>query len=215
MRKTPEHRRDVVASFCDDCVWTSSVRTHFAVLYESGEQRHKLLGEAAKTFFGDLNAILIEYILLQQCKLTDPASSGIGKDNLTTNYILTLDWGHETRRILMKENERLMRFREKLVDARRKLVAHLDLKARLTLASLGSFTEEEERSFWVSLQRFVDAAHSEAIGGPFEIDAAMPDGDAASLIQCLVDVIDYDDMFKEQPGLLRQRIEVKRRYEYA
>jgi len=147
-----EHRSEVVTAFCQECVWARSVRTHFAVLFESGARRHKLLAEVAKTFFGDLNTILIEYVLLQQCKLTDPASSGPNKDNLTTNYILTLKWSSDTKAVLNDANQTLMEFRSKVVDARRKLVAHSDLTARISLAALGSFTEEEELLFWRALQ---------------------------------------------------------------
>lgn len=211
MLENLNHRREVVAAFCEECVWARSVRTHFAVLFESGQKRHALLEEVAKTFFGDLNGILIEYVLLQQCKLTDLASSGKDKENLTTNYILTLSWSKETSALLTAENKLLMEFRAKVDDARRKLVAHSDLKSRLSLASFGSFTESDERSFWDALQRFVDAAHGEAIGGPSEIDAAMPDGDAASLIHGLVDAVDYNDIVSQDGDFIVRRSD-RRRY---
>lgn len=214
MRNNSGHRREVVTAFCEECVWARSVRTHFAILFESGKRRHDLLAEVANTFFGDLNAILIEYLLLQQCKLTDPTSAGKDKENLTTNYILTLDWHADTAALLQDANEHLMKFRTKVVDARRKLVAHSDLRARMSLAALGAFTEEDERSFWSALQRFVDTAHSEAIGGPFEIDAAMPDGDAASLVHSLIDAVDYGDLVNEERTFIGRRSE-KRRYEDA
>lgn len=57
----------------------------------------------------------------------------------------------------------------------------------------------------------MDAAHSEAIGGPYEITAAMPDGDAASLVPTLVDAVDYDDLVNEECGFLLSR-SAKRRY---
>jgi hypothetical protein len=140
------------------------------------------------------------------------ASSGSGKVNLTSNYILSLDWKDETRARLQKENEALLVFREQIADARRKLVAHTDLRARLDALSLDSFLEADENAFWAALQRFVDAAHEEPIGGPFEIDASMPDGDAASLIHRLADAIDYDDVAKDNPTLLQRRI-ARRRFE--
>jgi hypothetical protein len=157
---------------------------------------------------------LIEYVLLQQFKLTDPASSGTNKDNLTSNYILTLNSSNATVAVLTVENRHLMNFRAKVNDARRKLVAHSDLKSRLSLASLGSFTEKEEKLFWDALQRFVDAAHGEAIGGPFEIQAAMPEGDSASLVHSLIDAVDYNDLVNQEGDFLSRRID-RRRYEDA
>jgi len=197
--------KSIVMSFCEECVWTSSIRTHFTQLFERGEKRHQLLAEVARTFFHDMNLALLEYVLLQQCKLTDPASSGPGKDNLTTNYIAGLPWKAETQKLLRTENDDLMRFRDRINDARRRLVAHTDLRTRMDQVVLGSFTKEEESQFWATLQRFVNIAHEEAVGGPFEIEASMPDGDAASLIQRLVDAIDYDDLTKEDAEVLRDR----------
>jgi|CXWL01.1.fsa_nt_gi hypothetical protein len=206
-----DHRHKVVKAFCDECVWARCVRKHFAVLFEFGTRRHELLAEVAKTFFGHLNSILIEYVLLQQCKLTDPASSGEGKENLTSNYVLTLGWSKETGEHLAEANQRLMEFRAKVVDARRKLIAHSDLTSRISLAVLGSFTEDEELSFWSALQHFVSAAHSEAIGGPFEINAVMPDGDAASLVHSLIDAVDYSDLVNLESGFITRRAD-RRRY---
>lgn len=191
-----------------------SIRKHFADLFEFNELRGHLLSEVANTLFHDLNLVLIEYILLQQCKLTDPASSGANKDNLTTNFILQLEWTPETKKLLQEQNEALLKFRREIVDARRKLVAHLDLKARLQPLSLGHFSDSDEAAFWQALQGFVNAAHDEAIGGPFEINAAMQEGDVASLIHCLKNAADYNDLVNQEDGFLLGRFG-KRRYEDA
>jgi hypothetical protein len=209
--KEMDHRHKVVAAFCSECVWAHSARVHFADLFESGTKRHELLAGIAKIFFQDLNIVLLEYVLLQQCKLTDPASSGKDKENLTTNYILTLSWSSGTSALLADANRRLMVFRAKVVDPRRKLVAHSDLKSILSLASLGSFTQTEERDFWAALQDFVSAAHAEAIGGPFEINASMQDGDAKSLVHSLIDAVDYNDLVNEEDDFLVRRVD-RRRY---
>ena len=202
--------RAIVVAFCEECAWARAVRTHFQQLFESGQARHRLLAESAKGFFQDLNLILIEYVLLQQCKLTDPASSGGGKDNLTSNFLLTLRWSAKTERALGASNEKLMRFRAKVLDARRKLVAHLDLKARLQPMSLGAFGEDEEREFWSALQDFANAAHSEAVGSPFDIDAIMPEGDVGSLLHCLSEAADYNDLVAADSGFLMRRLTTKR-----
>ena len=209
-----DQRQEVVTAFCEECVWARAVRTHFAQLFESGNTRHGLMAEIANTFFQDLNIVLLEYVLLQQCKLTDPATSGAEKENLTSNYILSLDWSGETKEVLAAANRELLEFRTKINDARRKLVAHSDLRSRLQLLELGQFKQADERGFWSALQRFVDAAYMEACGGPFEITATMPDGDAASLIHSLIEAVDYGDLVKEESAFLTRRIG-KRRYEGA
>ena len=209
-----DKRQNTVTAFCEECVWARAVRTHFAELFESGDTRHRLMAEIAKTFFQDLNIVLLEYVLLQQCKLTDPASSGAEKDNLTTNYVLSLNWSGETKEVLVDANRELLEFRTKINDARRKLVAHTDLRSRLQLMELGQFTKAAEQGFWSALQRFANAAYMEACGGPFEITATMPDGDAVSLIHGLVEAADYDDLVKQDAGFLVSRVG-KRRYRDA
>lgn len=173
--------------------------------------------EVAAFFFHDLTIVLIDYILLQLCKLTDPKSTKVGKDwidNLTTNYILTLEWSSETLNELKTKNEGLMAFRSKIVDARRKLIAHSDLRTHLERIGLGSFSESDELAFWKALQEFVDLAHSEAIDGPFPIDATMQGGDVLSLIHVLKDGVDYEAVVAEEQGFLLNRVG-KRRYEDA
>jgi hypothetical protein len=205
-----DQRQQIVTAFCEECVWARSVRTHFKELFESGEARHQLLAETAKTFFQDLNLILHEYVLLQQCKLTDPASSGKDKINLSTNHILSLGWNPETEKSLRAANDKLSAFRQKIVEARRTLVAHSDLRSRLQPLALGGFTEAEEHDFWCALQCFANAAHMEAAGGPFEIDATMPEGDAVSLVHRLADAVDYDDLVESDAQLLTHRLDRKR-----
>lgn len=201
-----DHRRAVIEAFCEECVWARSTRTHFADLFETNENRRELLSEVANIFFHDLNLILIEYILLQQCKLTDPASSGKDRSNLTSNYILELDWSDETKQILSAKNAELMVFREKIINARRKLIAHLDLRSHLQPLGLGEFSGTEEIEFWAALQAFVDAAHVEAIGGPYEINATMVEGDVASLIHSLREAVDYNDLVQNEEGFLLRRV---------
>lgn len=174
-----------------------------------------MLSKVANTFFGDLNLLLIEYIILQKCKLTDPATDRKNASaNLTTNYILGLDWSPETKTTLEAENNRLMQFRKKIIDARNKLISHQDLQHRLHSIGLGQFSEKEEQDFWGALQAFVDAAHEEAIGGPYPINAAMQEGDVASLVHHLKDGVDYSDIVETEPGFLRDRIG-KRRFDDA
>lgn len=203
---------DIVTKYCEECVWVRSMRTHFANLFESGSVRHQILKETANRFFVDLNVVLIEYILLQQCKLTDPPYSDKDKKipNLTADYLLTLQWTDATRATLVAANHRLQQFRCKIKKARNKLVAHSDLRARLNILPMGEFTEVEEQDFWAALQEFVDAAHSEAIGGPYPIDASMPDGDALSLLYQLREAIDYGDAVKQEDGFLSRRIMLQR-----
>ncbi len=210
MSTTEADRRAVVQAFCDECVWVYCIRKHFGDLFEGSECRLQLLSEVAITFFHDLNLVLIDYLLLQLCKLTDPASDGKDRVNLTTNFIAGLDWTDSTACRLHAANEKLLGFRSLIINARRKLIAHLDLKARLSPMDMGVFTPDDEQSFWVALQEFVATAHEEAVGQPFDLKVAMPVGDVSSLIHCLIDAVDYADIAKEESGFLLSRARERR-----
>ncbi len=148
--------------------------------------------------------------MLQQHKLIEGSPAGADKRNLTSNAIVELEWTDETRRQLQSANDALMAFGDKIASARSKLIAHTDLPSRMDVVALGAFTQDEEVAFWQSLQQFVNIAHGEAVGGPFEIDAPTVDGDINTLLHCLVDAVDYSDLAKDD-GFLLQRMG-KQRY---
>src|SRR5262245_21780304 len=67
--------------FREQCIWFRACYNTYAKLFEGGPEVDEILN-VAPTYFTDLNAITIEYCLLQVCKLTDPATTG-GRTNLT------------------------------------------------------------------------------------------------------------------------------------
>ena len=82
-----EHK-EIIEAFCDECFWAWAVCDQYTRLFEHhSKERHKLFEETASTFFTDLLRIYKGYLFMQICKLTDPARS-MGKDNLTTNYLI-------------------------------------------------------------------------------------------------------------------------------
>ena len=209
-----QEKEKIVKLFCDDCIWIYAVRQHFRDLYESGEERRNLLAEISQGFFGDLNVILQEYILLQKAKITDPASSGKNKDNLTSNYLASMEWDPDVKAKLDLINVRLMSFRKKIVEARKKYLAHSDLKSHLMQKNLGSFTENEEDDFWEALQEFVNVAHGATFEGPYPINAVLQNGDVQSLIHSLIEAEDYKELVENDSDFLHKRLG-NRRYENA
>ena len=78
-----------VKRFCEHCRSIKIVFNEYIILYETNKVRRQLLGKVAQNFFSQLHDILIEYILLNMCKLTDPAHSH-KRDNLTVEYMIEL-----------------------------------------------------------------------------------------------------------------------------
>lgn len=74
----PVRRKDVT-KFTDYCVILRAFWTHYQTIFQGSELKRELLRNAAPTFFRDLNSVLIDHLILQICKLTDPASTRKGK----------------------------------------------------------------------------------------------------------------------------------------
>jgi hypothetical protein len=80
--------KDDVAIFADYAVYVRSVYMHSRTLYETPAEADKAIMErAAPVFFGDLNKVLIEYVILQVCKITDPAKDVRGNENHTAGFL--------------------------------------------------------------------------------------------------------------------------------
>src|SRR5262249_59306473 len=70
--------------FANYCVFMRSIYLHARELFETSSAEDKaLMGNTAGMFFGDLNRVLNEYVILQVCKITDPAHDLRKNDNHT------------------------------------------------------------------------------------------------------------------------------------
>ena len=82
----PVTRRDV-KKFIDYCVILRAFWIHYQTIFEGSDLQHELLQNTAHTFFDDLKRLLIEHLILQICKLTDPEMT-TGKRNLTIPFLV-------------------------------------------------------------------------------------------------------------------------------
>ena len=192
--------QEIVKAFCQECMWAWVVYEQYLKLYEQGEVRLNLLDKIASSFFSDLNTIMKGYLLIQICKLTDPAYT-LGKPNLTTNYLVEhLPWPPAVKDELLKTSLKLDSFRKYLVDARNKILSHNDLTTTVEGHAHGAFPAGEEKEFWDNLQNFINTAHGYYFGGIFPINA-FTQYDADDLIAALNKSIDYDEYFADKLDL--------------
>lgn len=211
-------RRELTCKFVKTCERIRIDRIEYQTLFEHSDKRIELLSEVAQVFFARIQEIFIEYILLQYCKLTDPArmaTKNETRDNLTTNGILSLGWSEKTKQIMIEKNIIMQEFTGKIRTARNRIIGHFDQKTIVYSQPLGEFEESEEWSFWKALNAFVNAAHTEEYGRPIEIiNIPGCHGDAGDLIGALVDAVDYSDIVRdpEEKGFLQRRF-LKRRYQ--
>jgi hypothetical protein len=148
-----------------------------------------MLQTTANTFFGDLNQIFIEHLILQICKLTD-APVTVGKRNLTIPFLLAnSDFAAAPAELtkLKRIAARIEKFRERILPARNKLISHLDLDAALGRKALGGASVAAWRQFWHDLQDFVRIMNARYVSrrSPFYLNGVAGLSDADQLIRAL------------------------------
>ena len=186
-------QKTILDEFCTICERAWMDHDLYASLYDVDQCTVELCHSVAPMYFHDVNRILIEHLILQFCKITDPAKTR-NDANLTTNFILEeFNWPASIREKLRSVNERLMTFRKYITKARSKRVAHVDLTAQVErLEALGEFPEGADKQFFVDLQSFVDIAYGHLHNGePRPIDVGMAT-DTYKLIKALEKSVLHD-----------------------
>lgn len=161
---------DDIAIFADYAVYVRSVYMHGRTLYETAEQSDKYMMEsAAPVFFGDLNKVLIEYVILQVCKITDPAKDNRGNENHTTEFfVASADFSSEPDKAdrLAQLNKSMQVLRRKLKPACDKVISHLDRNAALSKTIMGAASKDEWSQFWRDLDEFVAILYEKYVSSP-------------------------------------------------
>jgi putative transcriptional regulator len=180
--------RDVKA-FASACVYARSVYMHYRAVFEEPSLGENPLKELSPYFFGDLGLMLREYIILQVCKLTDPAVQGHGNENLTVKFLTAnADFSNDPASAveLQARAEKIEQFRSQLKPARDKIISHLDRKSIFDGKPLGGAETDAWVDFWLDLQVFVKLLWNRYVGDdPIYICAVAGLSDAVVIIQAL------------------------------
>ena len=184
----PVTRRDV-NKFVDHCVILRAFWTHYQTLFDGSDLKRELLQKTAPKFFHDLNLMLIEHLILQICKLTDPEIT-MGKRNLTVQFLIkNADFSASPRDLakLTKIAARMDAFRKRILPARNKFISHLDLDAALGRKALGGASIAAWRRFWLDLQEFVAIMYKRYVDAraPFYLNGVGMVSDADQLVKTL------------------------------
>lgn len=160
-----------VKAFCAICESLLATRHHFQILFEEGgELRRELLQQTSPFFFNDLNEMLIEHLILQICKITDPEES-FGRKNLTINFLISnSDFSNAAGELqeLGRLNKSIQAFREKILPARHKLISHIDRGSVLAGKSLGGTDQNSWDQFWRDLEEFTRILHRRYVDPDFD-----------------------------------------------
>jgi len=191
--------KSIVHKFCHQVVWLLNVRRIYAELFED-EQSQVLMKKTASSFFGDIRRIMHGYLLLEFAKITDRAKTS-EKENFTIdNLIESIEWPPDTQEELEALRDKTKSFRDYILPARNKLLAHTDKETFLADGTLGKFPEGEDEVFLETLQRFCDFTYKACFGTIFgQIITAQP-GDVSDLKGALEKAVAFDQLLSESSG---------------
>jgi len=180
---------DDVKSFAGACVYARSLYMHYKAIFEDMPLDRNPLKNLTPYFFGDLGWMFREYLILQVCKLTDPAEDRLGNENLTVKFLTdNADFSADPTAAaeLRARAARMESFRSQLKPARNKYISHSDRKSILKGRPLGAAPTEAWAHFWLDLQVFVKLLWKRYIGDDaMLICAAAGSSDAVGIIQAL------------------------------
>jgi len=181
--------KEDIEIFTDHWVFTRSIYLHARELFENRSADDKaLMRMTADMFFGDLNRVFNEYVILQVCKITDPAHDIYKNDNHTITFLLEhYDFSGDSSILkrLGELNASMQAFRNKLLPARNKLISHLDRDAILAGHPLGAATDKEWSQFWLDLQEFIYIVRRKVTGSSFYLNGVAVRSDAGDLLKAL------------------------------
>jgi AbiU2 len=188
MTKSTVSKDDVMA-FCDTCVLLRSLWRHYQFLFEGSDAKRELLQGIAPIFFGDIHALFGRHLVLEICKITDRVRT-MGHTNLTIKFLVEysdFSSAPNTFYKLKRLSNSMHAFRDKIVPARDKFIAHLDRESVLLGQSLGGAPQEEWLQFWIDLQDFLQIMHKHYVdpNGYFYLNGIAQLSDADMLVKAL------------------------------
>ena len=171
-------------------------------LFEAGDEIERILRKSAERFFGDINMMMIEYLTLLVCRLTDPPKTR-RKLNLTIPRMnKLLRENHFFNKEIRVLSNDIMGYRKNLDLARNQIVAHMDRDTYIQDLALGGHSKEEMSKFFENdlLQYFEKVA--KAIGAtPLGSLITRDSGDALDLLKTLRRGLIAEKLIDENPKM--------------
>ncbi len=161
----------------------------FNFLFSSGPEADSILTKSAAWFFHDLNRMMVEYLILLICRLTDPPETA-GKTNLTIPWMTKAICedhclGQDIKLEIQRLEKCILDYRTLLKPARNKIVSHIDRETYVFQRVIGGHSEKEMRNFFDNLSKYFEEAGN-AIGiGPLDFTNSACQGDVHDLLKVL------------------------------
>jgi HEPN superfamily AbiU2-like protein len=199
--------KEDVQAFADSCVLLRSQWVHFTTLFEGSDLKRELLQTTAPTFFGDMNRLFVEHLVLHICRLTDEAQT-MGRKNLTVKFLMEhSDWSRagDTLAKLKPISDSIHAFRKRILPARKWFIAHLDLLAVRLDQPLGAASDAEWKQFWLDIQDFLELMfrHHVDRNSHFYLNGMGGMSDADSLLTALRNAKLFEAVMSDQEIAIR------------
>jgi hypothetical protein len=167
LKPTDKAAGEMVENFCNYFVELKAKLYIYEELFENDEAK-LIMGKTAKSFFLDLNDVIVKFLLLEFAKTTDSEWSNTKdgrRENFTVeNLINTIDWPYRVKARLDVLKIEAKFFHSLIEKARNKLLAHYDKESFLDDITLGNFTSEQGVKFIETLQEICDITHEVCFG---------------------------------------------------
>lgn len=173
----------------------------FKYLYYGSKIRIDLLNEIAKHFFRKLCFILLERLVLNVSKLTDPVGGGQRK-NLSLDYVHELFSVDPRYPLQFAKNliQEAKKARKHVALWRNKLISHKDLDTALGKKDAGELVPSEIGKFYDLMQNYIEAVNQAFGKGPYPINTVAHDG-ASDLVSAMKRAVAFDELFKRDPAV--------------
>ena len=215
LKPTGKAACEMVENFCDYFVELKVKLNIYEELFEDDKAQF-IMEKTAKSFFLDINRLIINTLLLEFAKITDRSyDRGANRENFTVeNLINSIDWSDSIKERLEELKNETKSFHSLIKDARNRLLAHYDKESFLNDVVLGTFTSDQGVKFIETLQNICDITHQACFGSIVgDIVVSMP-GDVQDLKKTLRKALVYDRLFsegntEEKTRLLKYRMELE------
>jgi AbiU2 len=179
---------DDVHAFLNICGDMRAAYMHYRELFEPGDPQHSIFSEISPIFFYDINRILLRYLIVEVCKLADPARDFRRNENLSGEFFLNrADFSTDQAAFdkLKYRGTAIREFGKKLKPARDKLISHSDRTTILRgIKGLGGADTDEWTKFWLNVQDFVKLLCERYLGQTIYINGGA-NSDAGQLVETL------------------------------
>ena len=161
----------------------------FDSLFSTDAEIENVLRKSAVWFFHDLNSMMIQYLILLICRLTDPPKT-TGRQNLTIPWMTEVicendSVDQEIKSKIIELDECLRNYGQLLKLIRNKIVSHIDRETYAYERTLGGHSEEEMWDFFDNLQKYFDVVGNVIGVGPLDFRNSSCQGDVHDLLKVL------------------------------